>query len=193
MSASVHAAVLHLSIRGTPPSTASEPVSGRSVSALELLQIRTPPDVVYGAAEPASRDPDRSEPPILEPVETDEDRIPRRGGSLTAFDPSESDSRLWDRPTVEATPTLKSTRPAEAISDSAVYQWNNSGMRIGPVRIGLKTCDSYLTCRLDFVQGSRLGETFQRMREIEGQAVLSALYRKRLEAMKVRRRHRKSN
>ena len=65
-----------------------------------------------------------------------------------------------------------------------------AGVQIGPLYISLPTCDRFLGCELEFQRGSELAEAFNRYKEIEEQGALEDLYRKRLEAMRVKRKRR---
>ena len=168
--------------RGSPSSTM-----------LEVLRLRAPPDnapsiPAVTPVEPADDVQQFEEP---DPA-TDVRAAPGSFRRHDPFDPGDSDARLWINVADPEVPAW-STLSAEAVSDSAVHEWNGSGLRAGPFRLGLKGCDSFLTCKLDFVQGSELGDRFSRMREIEDRAALSTLYRARTKAMKLIRSRKRRN
>jgi hypothetical protein len=195
LSASIHFTVLHLRVNGPADIlTPGPPGMDEQGAAIEVVQIRVGEVATLVAMEPTPSDPPPIEPTTsAAPAEASADMPVHPRSSRAPFDPAGSDTRLWAGSMVDWAPSIESARSARAISDSAVHEWNASGMRIGPLRLGLKSCDSFLTCRLDFVRTSDLNERFGRMREIENQAALKTMYRDRQEALKLRRRTKKPN
>ena len=115
---------------------------------------------------------------------------PSSDGNTDRMQPGILDQRLLSIEAGSFLDYVERTLPAQRSLDSVVVA-RKAGVQIGPLYISLPTCDRFLGCELEFQRGSELAEAFNRYKEIEEQGALEDLYRKRLEAMRVKRKRRR--